>query len=260
MSDRPSSETGGSPPRPDEALAQLRDDATRVSSEVQARAGEAASALREEALSTAGEIAQQGRSLMDNAVERAEDALEQGKAMGAEHAQGLARAIRHAAEDLEGSSPEVARHVRSAAEAVQGIAGALRERGAGELLEEVTRFARRQPAAFFGAAALAGFALARFAKAGSGRPAQGGGLGHPAPATMAPGWTREEDGTLGRPATMAAASLGGAAAHHAQHSQAGAAMPRPQDQDRPAAFPPSATAHGAGAATPMPDERSRTPL
>jgi hypothetical protein len=269
MSDRPGihpTPTGGQPAQsPGEAYDQLRQDASRAASAVTEQAGQAASAVRREAESALGDVAQQGQALLHSAADRAEDALEQGRQLGAERAQGLARAIQRAADDLDETSPEIARHVRSASDAVQGIAQALQQRSAGELMEEVTAFARRQPAAFFGAAALAGFALARFAKAsapahGMGRHAMG--EAHPAPATMAPGWTREEDGALGRPATMAAASLGGAAAHH-QHSQSGGAMPHGSETRSSAddaSFPSDASSQGAGRSTGMPNERSGTPL
>ncbi len=114
--------------------------------------------------------------------------------------------------------------------------------------------ARRQPVAFFGAAVLAGFALARFAKSsasdsrygagrqygyGAGSPygarhddapqhmpataATGGGTATPHTAAAgAPGWVpaasggAQDDATRpARPATTAAASLGGAAARPA---------------------------------------------
>jgi hypothetical protein len=51
---------------------------------------------------------------------------------------------------------------------------ALRERGVDELMQSVQHFARTQPAAFLGAAALAGFAASRFAKASASRPSKSG--------------------------------------------------------------------------------------
>ena len=56
------------------------------------------------------------------------------EAAGAERAQGLAQAVRHAADDLEASSPEIARHVRAAADSVEGVAAV---KVAGGLEDEV---------------------------------------------------------------------------------------------------------------------------
>jgi hypothetical protein len=87
------------------------------------------------------------------------------------------------------------------------MARALRERSPGDLLRGAEDFARRQPLMFFGAATLAGFALARFARASaahahpghrdlrgdprSGDFARPGMAGTPG-AGDAPGWERDE--------------------------------------------------------------------
>ena len=47
---------------------------------------------------------------------------------------------------------------------MDGLARSLRDSSPGELMGHVEDLARRQPVAFFGAAVLAGFAMARFAK------------------------------------------------------------------------------------------------
>jgi hypothetical protein len=116
------------------------------------------------------------------------------------------------------------------------MAQRLRGSSPGEMLRGAEDFARRQPLAFFGAAALAGFAVARFAKSSATR--RGAPMAGPAahasahtgdvpPPEMAsagmpigtpigtpagaPGWVRDADGPP-RPATLASATLGGAAA------------------------------------------------
>jgi hypothetical protein len=133
------------------------------------------------------------------------------------------------------------------------MARGLRERGFADLIGQARSMARQQPAVLFGAAALAGFALARFIKSstpdaphsgfraphrpdpdwdrdGTFRPEQRqhgtpGDIATPRPAGLgAPGWVPTDDdarpGGAARPATMAAASLGGAAAHSATRSGA----------------------------------------
>lgn len=187
--------------------------------------------------------------LLDQAKDRAQGLVEDGKAAGADHATGFARAIHHAADDLEQSSPDIARHVRAAGDSVRGIAEAMRERSAGQLLEDVNDFARRQPALFFGAAAIAGFALVRFAKssadsAGAGTSRSGGASAAQHRGTAADLATQ--------PVSTGRATLGGAAAYH--DGQAGTAT-------MPAGSTPS-----QGLSTPVlrsgsvPNETSGSPL
>ncbi|MDB5379140.1 MAG: hypothetical protein JWR00_3586 [Rubritepida sp.] len=219
---------------------------------VQARASEAMGAAKEAAEKSAGEAKEQGAELIGKAQGRAEDLLEEGKATGAEHASGFARAIHHAADDLEGSSPDIARHVRAAADSLNGISDALRERSAGQLFRDVNDFARRQPTVFFGVAAIAGFALVRFAKSSS------GGSGTPSSrptASTAPGWTRNNPDEAPRPRTMAGATLGGAAAHRQGEAEPGQ---MPTSPTGPAATPRPTTAVGQSGT--IPDENSESPL
>ncbi len=182
-----------------------------------ARVSEVAAGARDQATDAAGRIGDEARGVADAALEKAEGLAEQGKAVGAERAEGLAHAVRRVADDLQDASPEIAKHVRTAADSVESVADALRQRSVGDLLGQVGEFARRQPTAFFAAAVVAGFAVSRFAKSsaeGADAPPRSGGVATgPSAATGAPGWIPGDATHPGRPATLAAASLGGAAAH-----------------------------------------------
>lgn len=68
------------------------------------------------------------------------------------HHVNIAHSIKDAADGIEKQSPQVARMVRSAAEGVERISTDFRDCNVGELLDSVTKFAQRQPAAVFGAA------------------------------------------------------------------------------------------------------------
>lgn len=213
--------------------------------------------IRQDAKDAAARLAEEAKQkkqdITEAVTDQAESLAEQGKAAGAEQAEGLAHAVRRVADDLEDSSPEIARHVRAAAESVEGISDALRERSVGELVNEVNGFARRQPAAFFGAAVLAGFAITRFARSGMSGGASAGthmkgttpvartgpttasatssgygrGAGTAGAAGPAPGWVNDpaSPGSTPMPMTMPAATLGGAAAHRPDAGQPGS-MPR----------------------------------
>jgi len=224
--------------------------------DLRAAARQASERVSQEASATAETLKREGAAAVDAARGRAEDLAQQGVRTGAEQADGIARAVHRAADELEQQSPALARTIHEAAGALDGMARQLRDRSPGELLRGAEDFARRQPLAFFGIAALAGFAVARFAKSStpdrhvgtypdryrgpdsalggerrygtthdtrhdmstagtSATGPVGGSIGmtSDAPGVGAPGWVKDQGGTP-RPATLASASLGGAAAHN----------------------------------------------
>jgi hypothetical protein len=209
--------------------------------------GATAGQLRQEAAGAVEDIKAEGAGVAEAAKHQALGFAEEQKQLGADHAEGIARAVHGAADQLQETSPEIARYVQEAASAVDGLARNLRDSSPGQLMGQMEDLARRQPVAFFGAAVLAGFALARFAKSsaeeaqhggtramlpqamrtGGGRHADaaiGGGRVVPhSTATGAPGWVQGGPDDAPRPATVAAASLGGAAARST--SQAGQTSP-----------------------------------
>jgi len=97
-------------------------------------------------------------------TERARDFAEAKKQSGAERLGGAAAAVHRAAGSLEPDLPRAAGYARHAADAMERASAALKERSLDELVGSVGQFARSQPAAFFGAAVLTGFALSRFLK------------------------------------------------------------------------------------------------
>jgi hypothetical protein len=210
-------------------------------------AGTTAGQLRQEAAGAVQDIKAEGAAVVETARDQALGFAEEQKRLGADQAAGLARAVHGAADQLQDNSPQVARYVHEAASAMDGLSRSLRDSSPGQLMGQMEDLARRQPVAFFGAAVLAGFALARFAKSsaeearhdgaramlpqamrtGSGRHADaaiGGGRVVPHSTAMgAPGWVQGGPDDAPRPATVAAASLGGAAARST--SQAGQTSP-----------------------------------
>ena len=98
------------------------------------------------------------------AAEQAQSFAERQKTLGAEQIGGVARAVHSAAREFEGQMPVVAKSVHDAAARLEGAAASLRDQSPGELISGLNRFAREQPAVFFGAAILAGFAASRFFK------------------------------------------------------------------------------------------------
>jgi len=136
-----------------------------------------------EARRAAGDVAAEAKTLAKDAqakvAELADDATQQARSFAeanksriAEQAAAFSGALGKAAEELEQSDQRtMARYARDVAHGIDDVSAALRERGVDELMQMAQDFARRQPAAFIGAAALAGFAAGRFAKASARRPA-----------------------------------------------------------------------------------------
>ena len=96
--------------------------------------------------------------------DRARKVAEQQKQAGADQIGGVARAIHGAAHEIEQEMPHAAGFIHDAAAKLEGAVDSLRDRSVDDLIRSLNRFARSQPAAFFGGAVLAGFALSRFLK------------------------------------------------------------------------------------------------
>lgn len=237
----PDDQTRHSTDNPSDTLRQAGNEAHTTASELGAEAKGAAGRLRDEATGAIQDIKAEGSDVIEAARHRASSFAEEQKQAGADQAKGLAEATHRAADQLRDVSPQIAHYVHEAASSIEGMARALRERSPGELIGQAEDLARRQPVAFFGAAVLAGFALARFARSsashgeperrGSARMYGGpsrGDIATPRTSAMgAPGWVPGTSRTTGlpddmtvssHPATGPAASLGGAAAQPANRS------------------------------------------
>jgi hypothetical protein len=111
----------------------------------------------EEVTAKIGELAE---PLKEKATEVAKDKIE----AGASQLKMFANAMHGAASELEGQMPKVATYVRDAGNKLEDAAASVHEKNVEELLEGFNDFAKQQPALVFGAATIAGFALARFLK------------------------------------------------------------------------------------------------
>ena len=144
----------------------LKDAAAKVADSVGETLKESGRDALQAAKSGVSDIAASaGAALRDEAELRAEE----GKDMLADQGQRLASGLRDAASDR-GESSVQGRVLETIAGSVSDVSEGLRDRSVMSLLDDVQGFARRNPGIFMAAAALAGFAVARFAVA-SARPA-----------------------------------------------------------------------------------------
>ena len=117
------------------------------------------------------EVREELGAARDAAAERAEATIDR----AAEDVSRTARALDEAARGMEGSGMPQGL-LREASRGLTQLSEAMRGRTISELIGDLSDFGRRNPPAFLGAAAIAGFALARFGVA-SERSSAGGDEG-----------------------------------------------------------------------------------
>jgi hypothetical protein len=118
-----------------------------------------------------------GDRIQHEAQRLTEQAKEQGQAMFqdqkyvmAEQVSGLASALHNTDEHLKTQDQRaMAQYTQQAAEGLQRFSQTLKDRELGSLMGQVEDFARHQPGAFIGSAALLGFMAARFLKSSAER-------------------------------------------------------------------------------------------
>jgi ABC-type transporter Mla subunit MlaD len=130
-------------------------------------ANEAKERIKREASETAEDLRRHGEEIGATAKARAEAFAADQKEAGARQVESVARAVGKAADELEASSPELARFTREVSARVGSVSDTLRHRSLSDLFNEANHLARREPVAFFGAAMMAGFALSRFLESSS---------------------------------------------------------------------------------------------
>ena len=121
------------------------------------------SEVREELSADASRLAQ-------SAKERATQEAETRKQQVTQTARAASSALGRVADDLEQDNDVpswLSSAFRQTASGIERLAGNVEGRGADELARDVTRFARESPGAFLAASAAAGFAAARFLRAGA---------------------------------------------------------------------------------------------
>lgn len=112
-----------------------------------------------------------GKEAYNRISETGAQKTEQVKDGAASEIDNISSALRSAAEKSREGSPQE-RTFGQAAEALADFSDTVRNKDLGQLLSDVNGFARKNPMAFLGGAALLGFAATRFAKASSDAPSR----------------------------------------------------------------------------------------
>jgi hypothetical protein len=128
------------------------------------QAQEAAASATERAKGVAAQAAERAKA-------RASETGEQAKEGAANEIERTAQALEAAADELEDSSMQRELFLE-AAHGLMEVSDAVRGRSVGAIVNDLAEFGRRNPYGLIGGAALAGFAVARFARAST-RPRSG---------------------------------------------------------------------------------------
>ena len=120
--------------------------------------------------SATNELKHDAENLKETAARQGEAKADQEKERVGRAASSASAALRTAAGELrdDNDAPDwLASAFASVAREVEGVAGRLQNKSTREIASETRRFARDNPTAFLAASAAAGFAAARFLRAGS---------------------------------------------------------------------------------------------
>ena len=150
-------------PRP--ASQGLTDKLQQAGEDVKQRAADAYDATAEVAQEKFDELSSAARETASQAADKLKDRIGAQQHAGADYAKRFAGNIREAAKSFEQDTPIAARTIEMAAGYVEDAAEKMRNGSLNDLMDGMTSFARRQPAAFLGLSVLAGFAAVRFLKA-----------------------------------------------------------------------------------------------
>jgi ElaB/YqjD/DUF883 family membrane-anchored ribosome-binding protein len=146
---------------------------TDLADDVTGKASKAARLAKEKASDIIVEVKEDAAVLASKAGSGAKSAATSGKGVAADAMHGLADAARQMAGKLDDGNPEsgsakAAEYARKAADSMDRFSATLRDKDIEEIADDARNAVRQNPAIAVGAAALIGFALARFLKGGSG--------------------------------------------------------------------------------------------
>jgi uncharacterized protein YjbJ (UPF0337 family) len=123
-----------------------------------------------------GEAKSAASGVVSTATEEAQGTVEEQKTRAADRIESVAGALRQTGAQLEAQDQgAIAQYTDAAAEQLERFSDFLQNRNATELLQEVDRFARRQPELFVAGALAGGFLIGRFLKSTNERNRYSGG-------------------------------------------------------------------------------------
>ena len=127
-------------------------------------AGSASSAIKHQATEFTDAAKEATKEFASQAGDRVKEQVSEQAQAGADYVDNLADTMRRAAREFDAELPMAATMIRRAASKVESLSDTVRAGDLQDMMAGAQRFARAQPAAFFGIAVLAGFGAVRFLK------------------------------------------------------------------------------------------------
>jgi ElaB/YqjD/DUF883 family membrane-anchored ribosome-binding protein len=135
------------------------DRASAAGRDFKAKAADLAGSSAEAIAGRASDFVDAAKDATSQASDRIQQEVKSQKIAGAEFVGNLADTMRRAAGEFESDIPIAATYIRKAASHVDTISDSIQRGNFNVLLRGAQSFARKQPAAFLGLAALAGFGV-----------------------------------------------------------------------------------------------------
>lgn len=164
--DNPEAPTGGT----SLVTPELKDQAKQDLGQVTEQAKHDLDAIGQRAAQDVRDLGHEASAKVSEATDKAKSFAADQKDLAANQISGVAAAITKVAEELDGTDQQtVGRYARDLASGISSLGKTIENHDVDDLMSMAQDFGRKQPMAFLGAAALAGFVASRFALASAQR-------------------------------------------------------------------------------------------
>jgi hypothetical protein len=153
--------------RPPESLKSFSEHAVSAGRDLKDKASDLAGSSADTLKTQVSGVVDAAKDVASQATDKLKDTVNERKGAGADYVGSLADTIRRAAKEFDTDLPIAGSYMRKAASQVEGVSDSIRSGNFNDVVRNAQDFARRQPTAFLGLAALAGFAVVRFLKSSS---------------------------------------------------------------------------------------------
>ena len=164
--DNPDTSPGGNTIVPPALQSEVKQDLSKVTDQ----AKHDLDAIKQRGADDLHALQHEAGAQVKGATEKAKSFADDQKDLAAGQINGVAAAINKVADELDSTDQQtVGRYARDLASGLSGLGKTVEERDIDDLMGMAQDFGRKQPVAFLGAAALAGFVASRFALASNHR-------------------------------------------------------------------------------------------
>jgi hypothetical protein len=150
-----------------ESLKSFSEQAISAGRDLKDKAADLAGTSADTLKAQVSSVVEATKDVASQATDKLKDTVSERRGAGADYVGSLAETIRRAAREFDSDIPIAGSYMRKAASQVESVSDSIRTGQFNDIVRNAQDFARRQPTAFLGLAALAGFAAVRFLKSSS---------------------------------------------------------------------------------------------